>query len=205
MTLRPPPKPGEYRPSDETTPLTRAQIQKARGASPGFPRQPGGWYRDIAGRAQFRYYDGAQWTTHIATDGVASTDPLPLVAPVGRVRWYEPVFFILLLAIWFGGLIAVHVAVSNSVVHGQVASTQAEADRINADANSESTGAAALVGLVALAVVATRTGYRIRDALWLAIPIAGVYMLVKLLWRFACTRRHYWGVKPNLGPGMARS
>lgn len=99
----------------------------------------------------------------------------------------------LLLAVWFGGVIGVHVAVSNSVVHGQVASTQADADRINADAASESGGAAALVGFVALAVVATRTAYRIRDAFWLAVPGAGLYILVKLLWRLACSRRHYWG------------
>lgn len=35
------------------------------------------WYPDPMGRYELRYYDGVQWTAHVATAGVAGTDPLP--------------------------------------------------------------------------------------------------------------------------------
>lgn len=41
---------------------------------------PGGsaaeWYADPSGRHQYRYWDGASWTTHVADDGVQSDDRL---------------------------------------------------------------------------------------------------------------------------------
>src|SRR5205823_4712667 len=39
------------------------------------------WYPDPTGRYQQRYWDGAQWTEHVATDGQTGTDPLPPAAP----------------------------------------------------------------------------------------------------------------------------
>ncbi len=35
------------------------------------------WYPDPTGRFEVRYHDGAQWTAHVATAGVAGTDPMP--------------------------------------------------------------------------------------------------------------------------------
>ncbi len=44
---------------------------------------PAGWYSDPAGRYENRYWDGDQWTEHVASAGVASTDPLePVAEPV---------------------------------------------------------------------------------------------------------------------------
>lgn len=43
---------------------------------------PADWYPDPSGRHHYRYWDGARWTPHVATDGNASIDyedmrPLP--------------------------------------------------------------------------------------------------------------------------------
>ena len=37
---------------------------------------PAAWHADPAGRHQYRYWDGAQWTDWVADDGVQSLDPL---------------------------------------------------------------------------------------------------------------------------------
>ena len=39
-------------------------------------RAPAAWYPDPAGRHTHRYWDGAQWTAHVADDGRAGLDPL---------------------------------------------------------------------------------------------------------------------------------
>jgi hypothetical protein len=36
----------------------------------------GGWYRDPTGRYNIRYWDGRQWTHHVNSGGVNSTDPV---------------------------------------------------------------------------------------------------------------------------------
>ena len=41
------------------------------------------WYPDPTGRHQLRYWDGSQWTEHVATAGVPSTDP-PTMPPGPR-------------------------------------------------------------------------------------------------------------------------
>lgn len=51
---------------------------------PGSPKAD--WYGDPEGRHQFRYWDGAAWTSQVADDGKDSLDPLggqsgPTVAP----------------------------------------------------------------------------------------------------------------------------
>jgi hypothetical protein len=38
---------------------------------------PAGWQPDPSGRFEQRYWDGASWTEHVSTGGVASSDPLP--------------------------------------------------------------------------------------------------------------------------------
>jgi len=44
------------------------------------PENPPRWVPDPLGRHQFRYWDGARWTDHVADDGVVGTDP-PLATP----------------------------------------------------------------------------------------------------------------------------
>lgn len=39
------------------------------------PQVPAGWYADPAGRYELRYWDGAQWTEHVARGGTQHTDP----------------------------------------------------------------------------------------------------------------------------------
>lgn len=44
---------------------------------------PAAWYIDPAGRHQYRYWDGATWTDHVADNGAQSLDPLT-ATPVTR-------------------------------------------------------------------------------------------------------------------------
>ena len=46
--------------------------------SPTQPTHPANWYPDPFGRHEVRYWDGAQWTEHVSSNGRQSTDP-----PVG--------------------------------------------------------------------------------------------------------------------------
>jgi hypothetical protein len=39
------------------------------------PQVPAGWYADPAGRYELRYWDGGQWTEHVARGGTQFTDP----------------------------------------------------------------------------------------------------------------------------------
>lgn len=39
------------------------------------------WYADPAGRHQVRYWDGTDWTDHVADAGVSATEPLETAAP----------------------------------------------------------------------------------------------------------------------------
>jgi hypothetical protein len=42
-----------------------------------------GWQADPTGRFELRYFDGAQWTEHVATRGVAAVDPIAAAAAPG--------------------------------------------------------------------------------------------------------------------------
>ena len=42
---------------------------------------PARWAADPLGRHQYRYWDGTQWTDHVADDGVVATDPVAGPAP----------------------------------------------------------------------------------------------------------------------------
>jgi uncharacterized RDD family membrane protein YckC len=44
------------------------------------PENPARWAPDPLGRHQYRYWDGAQWTDHVADDGRVSADP-PVAGP----------------------------------------------------------------------------------------------------------------------------
>jgi hypothetical protein len=39
------------------------------------PSVPAGWYSDPSGRFELRYWDGGQWTEHVARGGAQYTDP----------------------------------------------------------------------------------------------------------------------------------
>jgi hypothetical protein len=39
------------------------------------PAVPAGWYGDPSGRYELRYWDGGQWTEHVARNGQQYTDP----------------------------------------------------------------------------------------------------------------------------------
>ena len=42
---------------------------------------PAGWYPDPRRRHEVRYWNGTEWTDHVANRGVASTDPVQRVDP----------------------------------------------------------------------------------------------------------------------------
>jgi uncharacterized RDD family membrane protein YckC len=45
------------------------------------PQNPARWAADPLGRHQYRYWDGAQWTDHVADDGVVGHDPVAPPSP----------------------------------------------------------------------------------------------------------------------------
>jgi uncharacterized RDD family membrane protein YckC len=49
------------------------------------PENPARWAADPLGRHQYRYWDGAQWTEHVADDGMVANDPLTATAPTTPV------------------------------------------------------------------------------------------------------------------------
>ncbi|MGH9118287.1 MAG: DUF2510 domain-containing protein [Acidimicrobiales bacterium] len=53
------------------------------------PVREAGWHADPLGRHQFRYWDGANWSDHVADAGVTSWDPVaPPVGPVPPAYGY---------------------------------------------------------------------------------------------------------------------
>lgn len=52
----------------------RRSRKLARRAADQVPSE--GWHDDPAGRYEHRYWDGDEWTDHVATAGVAEFDPL---------------------------------------------------------------------------------------------------------------------------------
>ena len=48
--------------------------------------RPADWYPDPWGRHEFRYFDGSQWTAHVASHGRQGTDPPGGAAPVPTVN-----------------------------------------------------------------------------------------------------------------------
>ena len=69
----------------EPTPATRyAQLRWAPNhADAGGPDvdNPAAWHPDPVGRHEYRWWDGSQWTEHVADGGVAAVDPLDSAAP----------------------------------------------------------------------------------------------------------------------------
>ena len=55
-------------PAQTATPVSAAPAQTAAAT-------PAGWYHDPSGRFELRYWDGGQWTEHVARAGQQYTDP----------------------------------------------------------------------------------------------------------------------------------
>jgi hypothetical protein len=171
-----------------------------------------GWLPDPSGH-EYRYWDGIGWTEHVSDGGVVAAVevddstrqalPAPAVPGAGvpkragPIRWYEPLVYIVILAAWLAVTLGTNIAVADSSLDGKVAYTQQEADRINAEASGQGRGAALVVALLAIAVIGSKVGYRGRDAFMLLIPIWGVLIVLKLLWRLACLKRSYWAAAPT--------
>jgi hypothetical protein len=113
------------------------------------------------------------------------------------MRWYEPLVYIGILVAWLGITFGIGTAVGEAVLHDKVAYTQEQADRYNAEASGRARGVALVVALVAMAIIAPQVGYRGRDAFMVLIPIWGVVIVIKLLWRLACLNRRYWAPAPG--------
>ena len=67
---------GGYQPQ-QATPAAQAQPQaQAQPAqAQAQPSTPAGWDHDPSGRYELRYWDGSQWTEHVARGGQQYTDP----------------------------------------------------------------------------------------------------------------------------------
>ncbi|MFM9082774.1 MAG: DUF2510 domain-containing protein, partial [Actinomycetota bacterium] len=55
--------------------VTPAQASASAGPSGAVPNVPANWYKDPSGRFEMRYWNGTQWTEHVATAGKQSIDP----------------------------------------------------------------------------------------------------------------------------------
>jgi hypothetical protein len=58
-----------------TTPTVSAQPAAVASATAAASSTPAGWYHDPSGRYELRYWDGRQWTEHVARAGNQYTDP----------------------------------------------------------------------------------------------------------------------------------
>lgn len=71
--------PSPYAPSPQpasaSTASASASPMTAAGATPAASATPAGWYHDPSGRYELRYWDGSQWTEHVARGGNQYTDP----------------------------------------------------------------------------------------------------------------------------------
>jgi hypothetical protein len=61
------------------------QFPPSQPPSGGWPPNPpeAGWHPDPTGRHQHRYWDGVQWTDHVADGGAESVDPFAQAPPQG--------------------------------------------------------------------------------------------------------------------------
>lgn len=62
-------------PAAVVEPVVQAVAPAAQPAAPVTPSVPAGWYPDPSGRFEQRYWDGTQWTEHVARQGQQYTDP----------------------------------------------------------------------------------------------------------------------------------
>jgi hypothetical protein len=176
-----------------------------------------GWFPDPSGH-QYRYWDGIGWTEYVSDGGavaVAGVDAstrraVPTLAvssggapkQAGPICWYEPLIYVAILAVWFTMTIGVATVTTNIALNGHVPKgnerplTLHEKAKYVDESRSQGQVAGIIVALVAMAAVAMAVGYRLRDAFMLLIPIWGLLIMFKLLWRLACLKRRYWAPAP---------
>lgn len=65
----------EPSPAASAAAATASTATSASTSTNTVPQVPAGWYADPAGRYELRYWDGAQWTEHVARGGTQYTDP----------------------------------------------------------------------------------------------------------------------------------
>jgi len=67
--------PTEVAPVVDPTPAAEPVAEPEAAAAAAAPAVPAGWYADPSGRFELRYWDGGQWTEHVARGGQQFTDP----------------------------------------------------------------------------------------------------------------------------------
>ena len=56
-------------------PLKNGAVNSTNAPSITVPRVPAAWYSDPSGRYELRYWDGNEWTEHVARGGQQFVDP----------------------------------------------------------------------------------------------------------------------------------
>ncbi len=56
-------------------PLQKSREYPTSASSTNVPRVPAAWYADPSGRYELRYWDGSEWTEHVARGGQQFVDP----------------------------------------------------------------------------------------------------------------------------------
>jgi hypothetical protein len=75
--VAPEPTAATAEPTPAASPAASATVIAAAtpAAAQSQPATPAGWYHDPSGRFELRYWDGSQWTEHVARGGQQYTDP----------------------------------------------------------------------------------------------------------------------------------
>ena len=58
-----------------STPVVTSPVNTSVASSVGDAAAPANWYPDPAGRFELRYWNGKEWTEHVARSGQQFTDP----------------------------------------------------------------------------------------------------------------------------------
>lgn len=66
--------PATVAPAAPAAPSAPTPAPQAQPAAPE-AAAPANWYKDPSGRFEYRYWNGSQWTEHVAKGGVQSIDP----------------------------------------------------------------------------------------------------------------------------------
>lgn len=75
--------------------------------------QPPGWYPDPANATRQRWWDGAVWSPHVASNGATSVEPLPAAPPTKRSRRRMPMWaWIILGAVALGVMLLLSAVVA---------------------------------------------------------------------------------------------
>ena len=56
-------------------PLQKSREHPTTASATNVPKVPAAWYADPSGRYELRYWDGTEWTEHVARGGQQFVDP----------------------------------------------------------------------------------------------------------------------------------